>query len=208
MVERCAARGVPCHVLNAQVTDRARRASGSPENPLAHFERLRAEASDPGPPAYIVAAHTATIKQKPCCSTSCVLPIRSPSPPCLLWMQSGLCALPRLELSSSKHAAPGTGNREDASNAKPDYLRNGFGTRCCLVRFTPARHDGPRGPLGGPVSIAAVLLHDRTRCCHRTLLESERRKGRAGPAAWRRNRCGWNLAWLAQASPLAVPGIP
>ena len=108
-------------------SNRARRASGSPKIRYAHFERLRAD------PATARAARptssrptTTTMRQKPCCSTSCVLRC-SPSPPCSVDAERGLLrpflALTRAELAEAS-SDWNVAYREDASNAKPDYLRN------------------------------------------------------------------------------------
>ena len=57
--EWCAARGIPCHVLNAQVDPTGHGVQAEARKiRYTHFEQLRAEASDrQGRPAYIVAAH-------------------------------------------------------------------------------------------------------------------------------------------------------
>lgn len=128
--EWCAARGVPCHVLNAQVdpTEHGVQAEARKIR-YTHFERLRAESSDrQGRPAYIVTAHHGDDQAE----TVLLHLMRSADPLALAAMpavdaERGLLrpflALTRAELAEAS-SDWNVAYREDASNAKPDYLRN------------------------------------------------------------------------------------
>ena len=120
----CAVRGVPCHVLNAQVdpTEHGVQAEARKIR-YAHFERLRQ-----GRPAYIVTAHHGDDQAE----TVLLHLMRSADPLALAAMpavdaERGLLrpflALTRAELAEAC-SAWNVAYREDASNAKPDYLRN------------------------------------------------------------------------------------
>ena len=126
----CAARDVPCDVLHAQVdpTEHGVQAEARKIR-YAHFERLRAEASDRhGYPAYIVTAHHSDDQAE----TVLLHLMRSADPLALAAMPAvdkergvlrPLLTLTRAELVEAC-SAWNMAYREDASNAKPDYLRN------------------------------------------------------------------------------------
>lgn len=126
----CAKRGIPCDVLDAQVTSTEHGVQAEARKiRYAHFERLRAEASDrSGHPAYIVTAHHGDDQAE----TVLLHLMRSADPFALAAMPAvdakrGLLR-PFLTLSRRDLAeacsAWNVAYREDASNAKPDYLRN------------------------------------------------------------------------------------
>ena len=131
LVERwCTERGIPCDVLDAQVTSTAHGVQAEARKiRYAHFARLRAEASDrKGRPAYIVTAHHGDDQAE----TVLLHLMRSADPLALAAMpaveaERGLLR-PFLTLSRGDLAeacsAWNVAYREDASNAKPDYLRN------------------------------------------------------------------------------------
>ena len=131
LVERwCAERGIPCDVLDAQVTSTAHGVQAEARKiRYAHFARLRAEASDrKGRPAYIVTAHHGDDQAE----TVLLHLMRSADPLALAAMpaveaERGLLR-PFLTLSrgdlTEACSAWNVVYREDASNAKPDYLRN------------------------------------------------------------------------------------
>ncbi len=128
--EWCAERGIPCDVLDAQVpsTEHGVQAEARKIR-YAHFARLRAEASDrQGRPAYIVTAHHGDDQAE----TVLLHLMRSADPLALAAMpavdaERGLLrpflTLSRAELAEACNAW-NVAYREDASNAKPDYLRN------------------------------------------------------------------------------------
>jgi tRNA(Ile)-lysidine synthase len=131
LVERwCAERGIPCDVLDAQVTSTAHGVQAEARKiRYAHFARLRAEASDrKGRPAYIVTAHHGDDQAE----TVLLHLMRSSDPLALAAMPAmeakrGLLR-PFLTLSrgdlTEACSAWNVAYREDDSNAKPDYLRN------------------------------------------------------------------------------------
>lgn len=126
----CSERGIPCDVLNAQVTPTEHGVQAEARKiRYAHFEQLRSEARDRhGRPAYVVTAHHGDDQAE----TVLLHLMRSADPLALAAMPAvdakrGLLR-PFLTLSRADLAeACGAWNvayREDASNAKPDYLRN------------------------------------------------------------------------------------
>lgn len=131
LVERwCEARSIPCHVHHAElgsvpegVQAAARRTR------YAYFDAIRAEvAQKSAGPAYVVVAHHADDQAE----TVLLHLIRSADPLALSSMQpvDAQRHLLRPFLASSKAQLARTAQlwevpfREDASNAKPDYLRN------------------------------------------------------------------------------------
>jgi tRNA(Ile)-lysidine synthase len=126
----CAERGVPCDVLDAQVHSIEHGVQAEARKiRYAHFERLRTEAQDrTGRPAYIVTAHHGDDQAE----TVLLHLMRSADPLALAAMPAvdgkrGLLrpflTLTRAELAEAC-SAWNVNYREDASNAKPDYLRN------------------------------------------------------------------------------------
>ena len=126
----CAERGIPCDVLDAQVPSTEHGVQAEARNiRYAHFERLRSEARDRlGRTAYIVTAHHGDDQAE----TVLLHLMRSADPlalaampavdaerrllrPFLTWTRAELA-----EVCSAWNVP----YREDASNAKPDYLRN------------------------------------------------------------------------------------
>ena len=128
--EWCAARGIPCHVLNAQVDPTGHGVQAEARKiRYTHFEQLRAEASDrQGRPAYIVTAHHGDDQAE----TVLLHLMRSADPLALAAMpavdEERRLLRPFLTLTRAELAevcsAWSVAYREDASNAKPDYLRN------------------------------------------------------------------------------------
>lgn len=130
VVEWCIERGVPCDVLDAQVTSTEHGVQAEARKiRYAHFERLRYEAHDHhGRPAYIVTAHHGDDQAE----TVLLHLMRSADPLALAAMPAmdakrGLLrpflTLTRADLAETC-SAWNVAYREDASNAKPDYLRN------------------------------------------------------------------------------------
>jgi len=126
----CAERGIPCDVLDAQVTATEQGVQAEARKiRYAHFERLRSEAHDRnGRPAYIVTAHHGDDQAE----TVLLHLMRSADPLALAAMPAvdakrGLLrpflTFTRAELIEAC-GAWNVAYREDASNAKPDYLRN------------------------------------------------------------------------------------
>ena len=126
----CAERGIPCGVLDAQVTSTEHGVQAEARKiRYAHFERLRSEARERnGRPAYIVTAHHGDDQAE----TVLLHLMRSADPLALAAMpavdtKSGLLrpflTLTRADLAEAC-SAWNVAYREDASNAKPDYLRN------------------------------------------------------------------------------------
>ena len=128
--EWCAARGIPCHVLNAQVDPTGHGVQAEARKiRYTHFEQLRAEVSDrQGRPAYIVTAHHGDDQAE----TVLLHLMRSADPLALAAMpavdEERRLLRPFLTLTRAELAevcsAWSVAYREDASNAKPDYLRN------------------------------------------------------------------------------------
>ena len=126
----CAERGIPCDVLDAQVPSTEHGVQAEARNiRYAHFERLRSEARDRlGRPAYIVTAHHGDDQAE----TVLLHLMRSADPLALAAMPAvdaerkllrPFLTLTRAELAEAC-SAWNVPYREDASNAKPDYLRN------------------------------------------------------------------------------------
>jgi tRNA(Ile)-lysidine synthase len=126
----CAERGVPYDVLHAPVdsTEHGVQAEARKIR-YAHFERLRTEASDRQcRPAYIVTAHHGDDQAE----TVLLHLMRSADPLALAampavdaerWLLRPFLTLTRAELTEAC-SAWNVAYREDASNTKPDYLRN------------------------------------------------------------------------------------
>jgi tRNA(Ile)-lysidine synthase len=126
----CAERSILCDVLDAQVpsTEHGVQAEARKIR-YAHFARLRAEASDrQGRPAYMVTAHHGDDQAE----TVLLHLMRSADPLALAAMPAvdaerrllrPFLTLTRAELAEAC-SAWNVPYREDASNAKPDYLRN------------------------------------------------------------------------------------
>ena len=137
LVERwCTERGIPCDVLDAQVTSTAHGVQAEARKiRYAHFARLRAEASDrKGRPAYIVTAHHGDDQAE----TVLLHLMRSADPLALAAMpaveaERGYCvpSSPCLEATLPKRAVPGTWL---TGRTLPTLNRitseTGFGTRC------------------------------------------------------------------------------
>lgn len=126
----CAERGIPCDVLDAQIpsTEHGVQAEARKIR-YAHFERLRSEARDRlRRPAYIVTAHHGDDQAE----TVLLHLMRSADPLALAamsavdaerWLLRPFLTLTRVELAEAC-SMWNVDYREDASNAKPDYLRN------------------------------------------------------------------------------------
>lgn len=126
----CSERGIPCNVLDAQLTSTEHGVQAEARKiRYAHFERLRSEAHDRnGRPAFIVTAHHGDDQAE----TVLLHLMRSADPLALAAMPAvdakrGLLrpflTLTRADLAEACGAWK-VAYREDASNAKPDYLRN------------------------------------------------------------------------------------
>lgn len=126
----CAAREVPCEVHHESVLPAAHGTQAEARNiRYRHFQKLRAEASQrAGCPAYIATGHHGDDQAE-----TVLLHLMRSSDPLTLAAMPGFDAergllRPFLTLSRADLAATAdawdVAFREDASNAKPDYLRN------------------------------------------------------------------------------------